>query len=320
MSEINYIRTAAIIYGDESTVVKPLTIQKKIIESIFVENGNKRLDIHDIIDQLKSKLNLVFDETEINKIVNNEKWDDFIVQTDSKTEEQIINLSSQRYIHLKEKATKLSINQYLEEYCNKIYKGNLTPEKVDHVLCRFLYEVLNKNISAYKKITDPSFKVDQIAVDADLFTQEEREAINGFLNWNNSKKNKAIFILISYCLEYSLISNNVKNSKSFLEAFRNKVFYLDNNVIYRAIGINGEKRKRRILTFIDKCIKSGQTFKISKFTRKEFKDTIDHHVKQLQRVPFRRINPFIFKKYAVNPSIYEFYHNWRSTCKIFSIL
>src|SRR6056297_2663832 len=107
MSEINYIRTAAIIYGDESTVVKPLTIQKKIIESIFVGNGNKRLDIHDIIDQLKSKLNLVFDETEINKIVNNEKWDDFIVQTDSKTEEQIINLSSQRYIHLKEKATKL---------------------------------------------------------------------------------------------------------------------------------------------------------------------------------------------------------------------
>jgi hypothetical protein len=116
---------------------------------------------------------------------------------------------------------------------------------------------------------------------------------------------------MSYSVEYSMLSNNIGNENILLQSLRNKVFYLDNNVIYRAIGINGEDRKNRILTFLRKCKESGQTFVVSKYTINEFKETIRHHINQLQRVPFGKINPTLFRKYAVNPSIYEFYHQWR---------
>jgi hypothetical protein len=115
-----------------------------------------------------------------------------------------------------------------------------------------------------------------------------------------------------------VITNHYESSSVFLNSVKNKVFYLDNNVLYRAIGLNGESRKKRIREFLSKCKSAGQIFKVSKFTEKEFKETIKHHIRSLQKVPFRKINYNLFSKYSLDPSIYEYYHKWKANRSTYS--
>lgn len=311
MNEKSIIRTAAIMYADETQIVNIKTIHRKVIESVFIDNNNEPLTVHNIIDFIQSKLELVFTEEEITGIINDTKKSEFDIRLDTKLRESFIRLSDKRYSSLKDKEQKFGIRTYINEYIDSIYEGNLSHEDLENIILKFIYELLNKNISAFKKLTSSKCRAEEISINNNLFTVDERNTINDFLNWDKPQKNKSIFSLVSYSVEYSMLSNNIGNGNILLQSLRNKVFYLDNNIIYRAIGINGEDRKKRILTFLKKCQESGQTFVVSKYTIKEFKATIKHHINQLQRVPFGKINPNIFRKYAVNPSFYEFYHQWR---------
>jgi hypothetical protein len=44
---------------------------------------------------------------------------------------------------------------------------------------------------------------------------------------------------------------------------------------------------------------------------KEFKSSISHHISLLKKVSFGKIDPQLFRKYSINPGMYEFYHTWR---------
>lgn len=299
------------MYADETQVVNIRTIHRKVIESVFVDNDNKEMTVHNIIDFIQSKLELVFTEDEITEIVNNTKKNEFEVRLNTKLKESFIRLSDKRFKTLKDKEQLFGIQTYIKEYVDTVYDGILEYEHLETIIFKFIYELLNKNISAFKKLTSSKCRAEEISINNTLFTIKERNAINDFLNWDKPKKNKALFSLVSYSVEYSMLSNNIGNGSILLQSLRNKIFYLDNNIIYRAIGINGEDRKNRIITFLRKCKESGQAFVVSKYTINEFKGTIKHHINQLQRVPFGKINPHIFRRYAVNPSIYEFYHQWR---------
>ena len=305
------------MFAEDTQVVNIKTSHRKIIESLFVDNNNE-LNVHGIIDGIQSNLDLVFDEKEIIDIVNDAKKGHFETRFDSKSQQTLIKLSSNRHEHLKSKVASSDIEQFVTEFANNIYEGSIKNDILHALLFKFFYELLNKNISAFKKLTSSKCNPGEISVDPGLFNSDEREAINSFFSWDNTNKNKSLFTLISYCIEYGLLSNNINNTNLLLNSFRNKSFYLDNNVIYRAIGINGADRKNRTTTFLRKCKDSGQSFFVSKFTISEFKETIKHHLNLLQRVPFGKINPYLFRKYAVNPSIYEFYHLWRQNRATYS--
>src|SRR5690606_26186700 len=93
---------------------------------------------------------------------------------------------------------------------------------------------------------------DLINIESHSYTVIERDVINEFLVWDNNDKNKAIFDIASYALEYCMISNNGNGAHIQLNNLKNKIFYLDTNVIYRALGINGESRQNRTTTFLNK--------------------------------------------------------------------
>ncbi|MDR2382481.1 MAG: calcium uniporter family protein [Prevotellaceae bacterium] len=170
---------------------------------------------------------------------------------------------------------------------------------------------MNTNIQLYSYILKSNPEaLKNISVDSKQFDENEICTINEFLTWNNSEKNKLLFKLVSFCIEYSLVANN-SSDDMFLNALRNKHFYLDNNVIYRALGINGEIRKRRTENFLQKCVDNGQKLYISSFSKTEFSETIDYHINQLKKVPFGKINPKLFRLCYCNEGFYEFYHEWR---------
>lgn len=306
------IRTSAIIYADESNSVSTLTIQRKFIEAVFVENENTSLNIHDLITAVETKFTLSFSFDETISIINKSEEEIFTIQQKDKTiENSIVSLTEKRFKFLLNKENTNNFEKYTREFAESFLESETSVDKVNDILFKYLFELLNTNILLYSNILNPSIERHNSTIDSNKFTQHEIIIINDFLTWDNSEKDKALYKLISYCIEYSLVANHSSGDNTYLASLRNKQFYLDNNIIYRAIGINGKNRKERTNIFLKKCLDSGQLLLISKYSKKEFIETIEYHLRQLKKVPFGRINPKLFSKYCLSASFYEFYHTWR---------
>jgi hypothetical protein len=297
------IRISAIIYADEVNSKTTNTIGRKFVESVFVFNENKPLNIDSLINEIENNFKLTFSEKEIQDIVNRS---DVFECNQVKKE---MSLTKKRYDSLKQKELS-QINDCVKEFVKN--SSNVDNEQqVSDTLMKYLYHLMNTNIQLYSYILKSNPEaLKNISVDNKQFDENEICTINEFLTWNNSEKNKLLFKLLSFCIEYSLIANN-SSDDMFLNALRNKHFYLDNNVIYRALGINGDIRKKRTDNFLQKCVDNGQRLYISAFSKVEFLETIDYHTNQLKRVPFGKINPKLFRQCYCNEGFYEFYHEWR---------
>jgi hypothetical protein len=308
MNKQNFIRTAAVVFADDTHLVSSDTIKRKIIETCFIENSNKEITIDNAIDFIDNNLSLHFESSEIIEIINKSKY--FTIRNDFQTHEIFVKLNDSRYNTLKSKTIN-SIENHIGYFIYNIYKGEINEGELKDCLYKYVYDLMNTNLSTFEKLIKSNKKTDKVVVDSNRFTENEKSAINHFLNWDNENKNKAIFDIISYSIEYCLISNNLDGANVFLNSLKNKEFFLDNNIIYRAIGINGKDRQNRITTFLSKCKQTGQKFFVSKFTVKEFNDTIDYHIDLLRKIPFNKINPDIFTSFTLSPSLYQFYHEWR---------
>lgn len=306
------IRTSAIIYAEESKIISTKTIQRKFVESVFIDNNNKPLVIDNLISEIEKTFNLSFSVEEVLAIINNQKHDYFNTQIKGNgVESVLISLSGARFEYLKSKETINDFEKYIQRFI-EVFEHNSTKEDIENAIHKYLYELLNTNINLYSNIIKPSSEKQKITIDAGIFKSEEIDIINDFLSWDSKEKNKALFQLVSYCIEYALVANHANGDNTYLASLRNKHFYLDNNLLYRAIGINGDTRKQRTLVFLKKCIDSGQKLYISKFSKKEFTDTIEYHINNLRKLPFGRINPRIFSRFCSSPSFYEYYHYWRN--------
>lgn len=304
----NIVRTSAIIYADEMNQRTTETIRRKFVEAVFVNSNNALMSIAEIANAIEDILDLTFSEEEIRKIVGDNEY--FVEILKSPRENTKYNLVEQRYRTLSNRCSQ-NIKETIDRYINSNTDLIVTKDEFEEIINRYLYSLLNKNILSYQQVINPvNGKFKDITVDS--FSTKEIEIINQFLLWDDENKNKDLFKLISYCVEYAIIVNN-SSEQVLTSSLRNKVFYLDNAFIYRILGINGETRKRRALSFIRKCKENGQKLKISKFTKQEFIETIDYHINLLNRsTPFGKISPTAFKIYANGGGVYEFYHKWRN--------
>lgn len=112
-----------------------------------------------------------------------------------------------------------------------------------------------------------------------------------------------------------MISNNGGGSHIHLNNLKNKIFYLDTNVIFRALGINDQNRQNRTVTFLKKFKDANTQLIVSKFSESEFKDTIAFYLDKLKKNPInRKLNPEIFQEKYFNrlSDVYDFYYKWRT--------
>lgn len=298
-------RTAAIIYAEESIGNrKTETIRRKFIESIFVLRDNINMSIMSIIDSLEEDLSITFSEQEVSSLIKGHESFEYIV---GKTpEKDTYRLVGKRYILLKDRSTNVIQNTY-EKFINE---RDLSNDDFVGLMQRYLYYLLNTNIDAFSSILKGS-TIEATSDILEQFSDEEVQIINDFLNWKDNDKNIALYKLISCCIEYAVAVNNSKES-ILSGAIKNKAFYLDNALLYRALGINGIQRKKRTLSFLKKCIETGQTLHVTCISRHEFMETIDYHINQIKNTtPFGNINPTIFRK-IMSGSFCQYYHEWRS--------
>lgn len=304
-------RTAAIMYADSTMTNRTTnTIKRKFIESAYVNNNNAQMTLYELANRIHEEMGLLFSEDEIKPIV---KDSEIFIEVLSKSSEDIkYNLQEKRYSTLSSKPVD-EIDQVIDTFFS-VEEGavSLTKGAFKELIYRYLHSVLNTNIAAYSQFIKNSKQTPIPRLNSEQFEDNEIDVINEFIKWDNEDKNKAIFKLVNYCIEYAVVVNN--SSEDVLsKSLRTKVFYLDNALIYRALGINGETRKKRTLSFLKKCKESGQKFVISKYTRMEFFNTIEFHLNQLNSsTPFGRINPHVFKRYANGDGFYQFYHEWRN--------
>ncbi|MDM1467349.1 hypothetical protein HX030_09855 [Myroides odoratimimus] len=299
-------RLAAVLYADNNYEVSTKTLHRKVIESVFIDNKNDFIGLHSLIDKLKKQYNLDFTEEEIYEIVSDP--DNFNTSS-CKIEEVRITLTTRRFESIKKKIVSNNLDYFIEQfhYANNQYEL----KDLKAIIHRFLYEIFQTNISSFSKLVDPSVQIkDLININDHNLNNIEIEIINTFLNWENDDKNKMIFDISNLALEYCLITN--KKGTSFkLENLKNKNFYLDTNVIFRAIGINGENRKNRTLTFLEKFKEAKEVLLISKYTIDEIKNTLDFYIDKISRHNSVRINSDVFNKFAKNQDFVDYYHNWR---------
>lgn len=306
MKDIQTIcRTSAIIYAKEMSSKKTETIKRKFIESVFVSNENKPYSTAEIANAVEDILGLSFSEAEIENIVSRDV-DIFVLVVDK--EEYKYYLDGKRYNLLIERSNG-SIDKIIEKYEREVLKSSDKGFKT--LIERYLYELMNTNITAYDTIIKRKVQKTTSRVQSNSFTNEEIEQINSFLKWDDVEKDEALFQLVSFAIEYAITVNNSKETM-LANAIKNKVFYLDNALLYRALGINGEVRKKRIISFLKKCKQSGQKLKITVNTRKEFLESVDFQISQINNTrPFGCINSQPFRNHANGSGMYQFYHDWR---------
>ncbi|MBB3839784.1 regulator of replication initiation timing [Runella defluvii] len=308
MQNNNIFRLSAVLYADNNYEVNPKTTQRKIVESALLEINRQSVTIHEIIDFIQETYFLTFDYSEISKIIFKQQDEKFIIGKNSDNE-LLISLSPKRRQNIEPKINDKNINSFIDLFLTQ--NSQFQFDKSKEIIYRFLHQQFTTNIEGFKNLINTKVNnLGKINVDYGTFIKEDQLIINSFLSWENSAKDKAIFDIASYAIEYCLLTNNA-NSSIHLSDLKNKIFYLDTNIIYRALGINGENRKKRTNTFLKKFNQAGEELKITKITENEFKDSIKFYIDKLKKYPSRAVNPQIFEDLKSLSSIYDFYYRWR---------
>jgi hypothetical protein len=302
-------RLAAVLYAENNYEVTPRTIHRKIIESVFLDNDNSELTIHSIIENIETNCGFVFDFEEVESIVTKDEDTYFRLGKNSESD-LLVSLTPKRLETINSKLNANNIDYFIRQFLEENIELVAALDGKS-IIYKFLYEVFSNNISSFSKLIDYKKDLDGAINIDESFNAVEKTIINTFLQWDNDGKNKAIFDISSYALEYCMITNNETKQTFHLKNLKNKDFFLDTNVLFRAIGINGENRKARTITFLDKFNEAGEKLFISKFTEQEYKSTLKYYCEQISRKSYAKIDPRIFSKFQKNSDFFDFYHKWR---------
>lgn len=301
-------RLAAVLYADNNYEVTSKTIHRKIIESVLLECNSVEFTVHQIIDFINDNYNIIFEEETIKEIVKNEE-DRFL--TNFRDGNLYVCLTKARKQTLLSKIESKNIDFFISEF-QKLYSQLIANIDARLLIHRFLYEIFSSNTISFQKLINSKKDVTGlINIESTNYTEKEKEIINNFLFWDNADKNKAIFDISSYALEYCMLTNKNGASSIHLTNLKNKSFYLDTNIIYRTLGINGEDRKKRSQTFLKKFNDAGEKLIISKSTDFEFKEGLRGHIDRIRKYNTPRINSVVYQEVKVQQDIFNFYHKWR---------
>ena len=301
-------RLAAAIYSESNDVVSDAEIQLQIIKCMFVATGNDYLIKSEIISKLLEIYKYHISEDEVDDILRKTKG---VFQTITKDDEKAVCLTQSAYSECEE-AQKNNIDSFIDAFITE--KEITNPEKCKRAIHVYLYELTTTNINSYRVLLagkdGTQFSSSELSVDVSCLSDVEKQLVHDFLAWDNIAKNAALGNLVYCCLEYCLLING-DSPNSLLKGFiRRREIYLDTNVIFRALGINGISRQNVVMTFLRKCKQAKLKLLISHSTRTEFFDTIGYYVSQMEHYPRGKIYFGAYEEIA-DYSIFAFYESWR---------
>lgn len=302
MFQQNIFRVAAVIYAGNNYDVSPRQIHRKVIQDALYKLSGDFVSIGTLAEYIDKNYSLLFSPEEIMAIFTDKNF---------KNEFDIQDVGGENVYQLTTKRrTALSLRQKktLEEFIHQYLQDNKLDEEKGECIMQYLYNMFTNNVDSFERL----LRAKKVAVEVcnKFVAQEDAIIINGFLDWNNDEKNIEIFNLACYALEYCMLTAN-KSSHFSLDSLRNKTFYLDTNIIYRAIGINGEDRKKRTHLFLSKFKSLNNKVKLTKCTLEEFENSVNSYIKKLRKSETPAIHSSVYSEYVTMDDIWRYFHVWR---------
>jgi hypothetical protein len=308
----NIFRIAMILYSETDGIKNKKVIIKKVVEATFLEMDNILLSIREIVSNINELYKMSILEDEVIEILESSKnKNHFNKEVENKNIKY--QLEDKRFEKLKERGSK-NIGEFIEEYVT----NNELDETIKEAIYKYLYIVFQTGIEELESVlTGKCVVLDDVNYE---FSQEEAKHINMFLQWDNNDKNIALMALLGYSLEYSMLTCNVESlyGNRLGEAFSNKKLYIDTNIIYYCLGVNGEEYKEANEALLNLCKDCKEKLYISSVTETEFKNTLKHYINEIKKHESPTVNSIRYNKYMDNNDIYLFYLNWKKSRKKFN--
>ncbi len=254
-----------------------------IVCEFLMSQDNKEQHRNVVFDYIKKVLGIKINYESYIKIIDeNENLEKEPIEEDI-----LLKLKPEAVQKFRERHDKYSIDAFLIEFCKKTdFKDQ--EESIKNVLLKSLFININSfAISDLKSLISESIK--------DEFTQDEIDNFNAFIDWDNKLKNKAIYALFSKSIEFAILTSNRGISSISNKIFVNKTYYLDTNVVIRALGVDGEQRKESIISIIESCNHDGIKFKLSKVSYDEIYKNLNNRTKEIKSKTSHDSEQLLFK-------------------------
>ena len=304
----NVFRMSATLFANNNYQISPMQLHRRIVEdALFVMNDEEGATVGALSDYIEEAYFFSFDESELQKVLHEPKFKDIFEWRSGAETDTRYTLTRERRETLRQRETK-TLNDFIAEY---LALNNLPVSNTDAIY-QYLYGVFTTNVDSFKRMLEAK-NVKELTAH---YTPEDKDidVINGFLDWDNEQKNIAIFNLASYALEFCLLTSK-KDSNLKLDSLKHKTFFLDTNILYRAVGINGDDRKLRTLSFLRKLKESDDEIKISRVTWEEYEGSLKSYIKRLRSSETPAIHSKVYTEYVTYDDMFRYYHRWASKRK-----
>ena len=300
----NIFRMAAIIYGRSDKSVPLGKSYQRVVDDALYCCGKVSILLTELIVYIQREYGFLYSVDEIIAIVvdgrdASKKYNSYFNQDN----ELVISLTLEYKNKLSLICGQKTLYDFIDEFI-ALYELEL--DKTKELILRFLYEMFTTNLEGYKLLLQEKF--DAITYNT-RYTEEEKTIVNDFLNWQDEGKNKAVYDLAGYSLEYCMMTNQ-KNTSLNVQNLKNKSFFIDTNIIYRAIGLNGENLKTRADLFLSKFKEVGERIVISQSTYIEFVDTIDYYIDKIDEAQRPKVRSQVISEFINEDSVFLYYHKW----------
>lgn len=303
MDRQSFVRLATILVADDVYPDNVESIIDRIVENILFIHQDEKTSI-EIQASILSLIKIQLSIDEIELCVNNENKYIKIFSSDLSK----YKLRNEILVDIKARSEN-NINYYITQFSNIVLENKIDEKQVRILILKFLYLVMVNNYSQFQKIADRSIRSAGEVDVSNMFSSTEKEIINKFLEWDNEEKNKLIYKIAAIGVEYCILTNKEYYEELRNISLKNTRLYLDTNIIYRALGLNGYKRQVRVIQFINKCQQTKQKLYISYYTYKEFEESAKYHCDDVRKHP--SINPVVFREYTSEEDFINAYFTWK---------
>jgi len=302
--QANIFRLSAILFANDNYTISPVQLHRKVVEdALYQLNDSNGITVEGLAHYIGTKYLIDFTDKEIETVLHNPKFNN-IFEGKPISQTVLYKLRDERRKILDSREPK-TLDVFIQEFLQM--KGLSSDAK--ETIYRYLYGVFTTNVDGFRRMTEAG-NVKELT---QHYSPDEKDAeiINGFLDWENDNKNVAIFNLASYALEYCLLTSK-KGSHLKLEKLTKKVFYLDTNILYRALGINGMERQLRTHSFLCKLLEAEDEIKITKVAWDEYQNSLNKCIKRLRRDESPAVHSKVYTEYVTYDDIHRAYHLWLS--------
>ena len=300
-------RLSAVLFSETHDVFSTSDAQLQMVKCMFAKLDNRPMSKSEIIAGLLDVYKYHVSEDEIIELIRKAKKTFQAIIEDNMESFRLTDDVYKQTLELQEKGIDFYIDQFID--IKKIEDG----EKCKDAIHKYLYELTTTNINSYRILLlgtqGETFHDSDISVDVTELDTTEKVFVHDFLEWDDAAKNVVLANVVYTCLEYCLLVSGDSPNSLMKGIIRQRVIYLDTNVIFRALGINGESRKKVIHAFLKKCKQANFKLVISAQTKKEFFETTDIYIDNIRKYPRGIIDSEAYE-YFSDYNFYAFYSAW----------